>query len=94
MTPARKDFAMSANLVQLLGFRRTARQAESTTDLIACSLCLRVLRGSEWIEAERIIRSIRSFELEAPPRLHPAVCDYCAEAILSRREEASERFAA
>jgi hypothetical protein len=85
---------MDANLVQFLGFRRTKPQTDSRTDLIACSLCLRVLRGSEWVEAERVIRAIRSYELDAPPRLHPAVCDHCAEAILNRRTQASEQFAA
>jgi hypothetical protein len=93
-TPARKDFAMEANLVQLLGSRRTRRQTESRTDLVTCSLCLRVLRGSEWIDAEHVIREIRSYELEAPPRLHSGVCEFCAESIFSRRAQVRERFAA
>lgn len=85
---------MEADPVQLFGFRRTRRQAESRTDLIACSLCLRVLRGSEWVEAEHVIRQIRSYELEAPPRLHSGVCEFCAESIFSRRAQVGERFAA
>jgi hypothetical protein len=83
------------NADRVLRFRRKPLLTESATDLIACSLCLRVLRGSEWVEAERVIRAIRSYELDAPPRLHPAVCDFCAESILSRRaSQPAEPFAA
>jgi hypothetical protein len=53
-----------------------------------------VLRGSEWIAAERVIAEIRSYELEALPRLEPAVCDVCAEAILNRRGQVAEPIAA
>jgi hypothetical protein len=53
--------------------------------LVTCSLCLRVRRGSEWREAEQVIRELRSYELEAPPRLHSAVCEVCAESIFTRR---------
>jgi len=69
-------------------------ETESRTDLTTCSLCLRVLRGSEWMEAERVIREIRSYELEAPPRLQSAVCDVCAESIFSRRAQGGEPIAA
>ena len=70
------------------------RQTQSETDLITCSLCLRVRQGSEWMEAEQVIRAIRSYELELPPRLQPAVCDSCAESIATRRAHASEPVAA
>ena len=60
-------------------------------DLIACPLCLRVRRGSEWIEAEHVIQRPRSYELEALPKLHSAVCDFCAEAIFSRRAQVRSR---
>jgi hypothetical protein len=63
-------------------------------DVIACPLCLCVRRGSEWIEAEHVMRSTRSNELEALPRLHSAVCDFCAEAIFSRRGAGRESMAA
>ena len=53
--------------------------------LTTCPLCLQVRRGSEWMEAERVIREIRSFELDAPPRLASVVCDDCAQSIFSRR---------
>jgi hypothetical protein len=85
---------MHRDLLQLPRFGRTLRQAESRTDLITCSLCLRVLRGSEWMEAERVIREIRSYELEAAPRLESAVCDVCAESIFSRRAQEGEPVAA
>jgi hypothetical protein len=55
--------------------------------LIACSVCLRVLRGTEWVEAEDAIRDLRTFALPAPPRLESAVCDHCTESIRRRREE-------
>jgi hypothetical protein len=68
--------------------------AGSDTHLITCSVCLRVLRSSQWVEPEIVIREIRSFELEAPPRLEPALCTVCAESILSRRSQAQEILAA
>ena len=71
---------MGVDLVQHLRHRRTQR-----AELVTCSICLRVRRGSDWREAEHVIRELRSFELEAPPRLRSAVCDVCAESIFSRR---------
>ena len=75
---------MEWNLVR---FRRSA-------ELVTCSLCLRVRRGSAWIEADDVIRELRSYELPSPPRLRSAVCDDCAEAILGRRARAEETIAA
>jgi hypothetical protein len=74
--------------------RRTPSHSPSETSLITCSLCLRVRRGSEWMEAEHVIGEIRSYDLDAAPRLRPAICDACAEAIVSRRAEERERAAA
>jgi hypothetical protein len=85
---------MQADLLQALRVRRTPRQTESPPGLTTCSLCLRVLRGSEWMEAERVIRELRSYELDAPPRLQSGVCEVCAEAIFSRRADAREAIAA
>jgi hypothetical protein len=62
--------------------------------LIACSVCLRVLRGTEWVEAERAIRDLRSFALPAPPRFESALCDHCTESIDRRRREPKETLAA
>jgi len=67
---------MDRDLVELLRF---GRRTESHTDLIACSLCLRI--------EQQVIREISSYELESPPRLHPGVCDLCAESILDRRAQ-------
>jgi hypothetical protein len=53
-----------------------------------------VRRGSEWEEAEEVIREIRSYELDAPPRLDSGVCDVCAEAIFNRRAHEREPMAA
>jgi hypothetical protein len=41
-----------------------------------------------------VIREVRSYELEDPPRLHSGVCDSCAEAIFSRRAQVRESVAA
>jgi hypothetical protein len=91
--PARKDIAMDADLVRSLRSWRVLRKTPST-DLTTCSLCLRVRRGSEWLEAEQFIRETRSYELDAPPRLHSGVCDLCAESIFSRRAQVDEPIAA
>jgi hypothetical protein len=85
---------MDRDLVYVLRFRRTPRQGESPNHLITCSLCLRVRRGSEWEEAEEVIREIRSYELDAPPRLDSGVCDVCAEAIFNHRAHEREPMAA
>jgi hypothetical protein len=85
---------MHTDHLQLPPVGQALRQTDSPPTLIACSLCLRVLRGSEWIAAERVIAEIRSYELEALPRLEPAVCDVCAEAILNRRGQVAEPIAA
>jgi hypothetical protein len=73
---------------------RRSRQTEPRASLVSCSICLRVLRGSEWIEAERAIRALRSYELDAPPRLEPGLCDLCAHAIGRRRARVSASIAA
>jgi hypothetical protein len=76
---------MNRDLIQRLRTR-----PDSPADLVTCSLCLRVRRGSEWTEAERVIRELRSFELDSPPHLQAGVCDDCAEAILARRARIAE----
>jgi hypothetical protein len=76
---------MGVDLLQHLRSRRTLRSTKPRADLVTCSLCLRVRRGSEWLDAEHVIRELRSYELEDPPRLHSAVCEVCAESIFSRR---------
>ena len=81
---------MHTNLLQHLSLRREPRVPR----LVACSICLRVRRGSEWIEAERVIGQIRSYELAAPPRLERAVCDVCAGSLLARRASGDGRLAA
>ena len=65
-----------------------------STDLVTCSLCLRVRRGSDWVDPEDVIAELRSYELESPPRLWPGVCDDCADAIFDRRARLDEPVAA
>ena len=64
------------------------------TDLVACSLCLRVRRGSDWIETEDVSRELRSYELPDLPQLQSAVCDDCADAIFDRRARNEDAVAA
>jgi hypothetical protein len=85
---------MQTDYLQLPGGRHTTTQTESGPTLIACSLCLRVLRGSEWLEAERVISEIRSYELADPPQLKAGLCDVCAASILKRRADVDEPLAA
>jgi hypothetical protein len=65
-----------------------------STDLIACSLCLRVRRDSAWVEPEDVIAELRSYELDTPPALLPGVCDNCADAVFDRRTQTEEPVAA
>jgi len=83
---------MSTQLVRR-HLRSRRRQSEPPT-LVVCSLCLRVRRGPGWVEAERVIRELRSYELDAAPRLQPALCDGCAESLASRRAQVNELSAA
>ncbi len=78
---------MHVDLVQPLRPRLALRH--SPLELIVCPLCLRVLRDSAWIEAERAIRELRTYGFGALPRLESAVCDHCAESIFSRRSRAA-----
>jgi hypothetical protein len=84
-TWAQKGLAMNRDLIQRLRTRR-----DSSAELVTCSLCLRVRRGRKWLEAERVISELRSFELASPPRLQPGVCDDCAELIFERRARRAE----
>jgi hypothetical protein len=73
---------------------RHERSAESQMiDLIVCSICLRVRRGSAWLDAERVVREISSYDRELP-RLHGAVCEACAETISRRRASGQDAVAA
>ena len=60
------------------------------TDIIACSICLSVRRGSRWLAAEHVIRSIKSYDDDLPRLRGAALCDECAEEISRRRAEAVE----
>jgi hypothetical protein len=56
--------------------------------MVTCSRCLRVQRGSSWIEAEDVIRELRSYELAEAPRLRPGLCDRCRDILSARRTPA------
>jgi ribosomal protein L34E len=71
-------------------FRR--QRQDRPLDLPTCSICLRVLHGWHWIDPDELIRSKRTFESPAVPRLGPALCDSCCESIRVRRERQRERL--
>ena len=60
----------------------------ASPNVVACSLCLRVLHDSGWIEADQAIRELRTFDLPAPVRLEPGLCDGCVELVAERRANA------
>jgi len=53
------------------------RRAPRRPELVTCSVCLRVLQNSVWVDAVDLIRSLRTYELKVVPRLEPALCDRC-----------------
>jgi len=67
---------------------------ESTLTLVACSLCLRVNHQSQWVEAEFVIRRLRTFELPTALRLEAGICDGCADDIARRRLSAIPEYPA
>lgn len=85
---------MERDLVELLRPRHSRKRRGSQPELTTCTLCLRVLRGKQWLQAEVVIRELRSYEQAAPPRLRSAICDNCSESILSRRADENEPVAA
>ena len=52
---------------------------------VGCSSCLRVQRGATWVEAEEVIRELRSYELPDAPRIRPGLCDRCRATLDARR---------
>jgi hypothetical protein len=62
--------------------------------LTVCSVCLRVFDETDWVDAEAVIRQLRSFDLAAAPRLKPALCDRCVESLRERRLRRAEPLAA
>jgi len=62
--------------------------------LPACSICLRVLVAGSWIEADELIRSLRTFELPKAPRFSNGLCDLCVNARRERRDHPDLSLAA
>jgi hypothetical protein len=65
-----------------------SRPSQARSHLIACSRCLRVLSDGEWVRAETVIRDLRTFEHDMPPRFEPVLCPLCTFSIRLRRAEA------
>ena len=59
-----------------------------TLSLVSCSLCLRVHRDSDWVDARDAIRRLRKFEVPTVVHLEPGLCDECADLIDRRRANA------
>jgi hypothetical protein len=55
--------------------------------VIACSICLRVLHESGWVDADEAIRKLRTFALPGPVGLDPGLCDRCVDVVAARRTE-------
>jgi hypothetical protein len=64
------------------------------TPLPACSICLRVLVAGSWIEADELIRSLRTFESPKAPRFSHGLCDLCANTRRERRDNPNLSLAA
>ena len=62
--------------------------------MVTCSQCLRVQRGSSWLEAEDIIAELRTYELVDPPRLRPGLCDRCTATLAAARTRSQHSQAA
>ena len=84
---------MATQRVHDLRLMDRAEPGNGRLRLTACSVCLRVQRGSEWIAPDEVIRRMRTFELDTP-RLAPALCERCSEELRLRRGPAEEPLAA
>jgi len=85
---------MDTDVTRLVGLERPSPGTDARLHLTVCPICLRVQRGSQWLEAEQVIRDIRSYELDELPELSSTVCDPCVESIYSRRMDARRAAAA
>jgi hypothetical protein len=61
---------------------------------VACSVCLRVRKGQEWLEAVEVIRGLRTFEHEKVVRLRGVLCERCEMELRLRRRRSVEELAA
>ena len=62
--------------------------------LVVCSVCLRVHVDGAWMEADDLIRRLRTFELGDVVRLGGALCEPCETELRVRRHSDSEALAA
>jgi len=70
------------------------RLRPGTNRLVACSVCLRVRDGAEWIETREAIRRLRTFEHENVVRLGDALCERCELELGLRRRRSTGELAA
>jgi hypothetical protein len=83
--PQRKDMEIDGYSTQPLLPAQLHDAHTLPAGLVTCSICLRVLRGSEWIDAEEAIRELRSFARRQPLRLGHGLCDACTDELAERR---------
>jgi hypothetical protein len=81
---SRREGSADLTLVLQLPLERPAARRY---DLTVCSVCLRVRHGSNWIDADSLIRQLRSYEFHDAPRLEGALCDVCATSVSERRRQ-------
>lgn len=58
--------------------------SDKTLSLVSCSLCLRVLHDSHWIDARDAMRKLRRLELSTVVHLEPGICVRCTQLIVQR----------
>ena len=59
--------------------------SDETLSLVSCSLCLRVLHDSHWIDPRDAMRMLRRLELSTVVHLEPGICDRCTQRIVQLR---------
>jgi hypothetical protein len=83
--PQRKDIEIDGYSTQPLFPPQPPDAHTHPAGLATCSICLRVLRGSKWIDAVEAIRELRSFDRPQPLRLGHGLCDACTDELAERR---------
>jgi hypothetical protein len=85
LVPQRKDTEIDGYSTQPLLPPQLHDAHTHPAGLVTCSICLRVLRGSKWIDAEEAILELRSFDRRQPLRLGHGLCDACTDELAERR---------
>jgi hypothetical protein len=65
--------------------RKTSREGTATRFVTVCAWCERVRVGGCWLEMDRAIAQLRTFEWPEPPGLTHGICDDCFEQLAKAR---------